>query len=464
MNQPIINKGEQRRKMMLEGNIVRVVIMVALPQIITMLIDSFYNITDTYFVSHLGPAATAAVGINDSTMHIIRAIALAFGMGAASYISRLLGAQQDREASQVASTTIFTAMGFIAIISSVAYIFLSPLMTFMGSTPNSKPYSMAYAKWTFFFAPFTGGTVCLSQTLRSEGSTIYSMMGMVIGCTINLFLDPLFIWVLNWGVAGAAIATGISKVISFGVLLWPYISRRSIIRLSPKLFAPGRVIYGEIARMGVPVGLRSSMMAVANIVINNFAAGFGDAVLAAVAVANKSMKLVASAILGLGQGFQPIAGYCWGAQKYERVKKAFFVTSALGIIFSIITGIILFIFAPRVLAIFTTDSDMLAAGIILIRSQCIVLPMHLLVIISAGLFQGTGNAFQAGVLGLSRQLVSLLPCVIILTMLFGLNGLVRAQALADVFSFCIAMILVIPMIFRLNRLQKSGGCMGETIT
>jgi putative MATE family efflux protein len=457
MNNGEFTKGEQRRKMMLEGNIIHVTIVVALPQIVTMLIDSFYNIADTYFVSRLGPAATAAVGINDSTMHIIRAIALAFGMGAASYISRLLGAKRDREASQAASTTVFTAMGFIAVVSVIAYIFLSPLMTFMGSSPNSKPYSMDYAKWIFFFAPFTAGTVCLSQTLRSEGSTIYSMIGMVIGCVINLFLDPLFIWVFEWGVAGAAIATGISKVISFCVLAWPYISHRSIIRISPKYFVPGKMLYGEIARMGIPVGLRSSMMAVANIVINNFAVGFGDAVLAAVAVANKSMKLVASAILGLGQGFQPIVGYCWGAKKYGRVRKAFFVTSTLGIILSTITGLALFVFAHQVLEVFSVDLNMLAAGIILIQSQSIVLPLHLLVIISSGFFQGTGNAFQAGILGASRQLVSLIPCVIILTMFFGLNGLVRAQAVADVLSFCIAMVLVVPMISKLNHLQKAEG-------
>jgi putative MATE family efflux protein len=329
-------------------------------------------------------------------------------------------------------------------------------MTFMGSTPNSKPYSMDYAKWIFCFAPVTAGTVCLSQTLRSEGSTIYSMIGMVIGCIINLFLDPLFILVFKWGVAGAAIATGISKVISFFVLLWPYISRRSIIHISPKLFAPSKVLYGEIARMGIPVGLRSSMMAIANIIINNFAAGFGDAVLAAVAVANKSMKLVASAIMGLGQGFQPIAGYCWGAQKYERVNKAFLVTSGLGIALSVITGLTLFVFAHQILELFSADSNMLVVGIILIRSQSIVLPVHLLVIISSGLFQGTGNAFQAGILGLSRQLVSLIPCVIIMTILFGLDGLVRAQAAADVLSFCIAMVFVIPMMFKLNRLQKTG--------
>jgi putative MATE family efflux protein len=452
---------DKRRKMMLEGNLLRLIPVIALPQVVTMLIDALYNIADTYFVSRLGPAATAAVGINDSTMHIIRALALAFGMGAASYISRLLGAGKDREASEAASTTVFTAMGFIAAISILAYFFLSPLMTFMGATESAKPYSMAYARWTLLFAPFTAGTVCLSQALRGEGSTAFAMCGSVSGCLINVFLDPLFITTFALGVSGAAIATGISKMISFGILLFPFITQRTMLTISPRLFTPRKNLYGEIARMGIPVGMRTGMMTLSTIVINNMAAGFGDIALAAVAVANKCMRLVAAAIMGFGQGFQPIAGYCWGARKYERVKKAFFYTSAIGFIISAIMGGLLAIFARPVIGIFTEDLAMIDVGVILVRSQSIVLPPHVWVIIAGGLFQGTGKPFQAGLLGLSRQIFSLLPCVIILTRLFGLMGLVHAQAAADVVSFCIALGLVIPMVLELNRLQKEQNTVEE---
>ena len=168
MAQEKLQRTERRREQMLEGNLLKLIPAIALPQVVSMLIDSLYNMADTYFVSRLGPLATAAVGINDSTMNIIRSVAMAFGMGAASYISRLLGAGKDREASEAASTNVFTAMGFIAVISVLFYIFLSPLMAFMGATENVRPYSMSYAKWTLLFAPLTGGTVCLSQTLRGE--------------------------------------------------------------------------------------------------------------------------------------------------------------------------------------------------------------------------------------------------------------------------------------------------------
>jgi putative MATE family efflux protein len=328
-------------------------------------------------------------------------------------------------------------------------------MSFMGTTEFSKPYAMKYARWTFLFAPFTAGTVCLSQTLRGEGSTVLSMIGMVSGCVINIFLDPLMITVFGWGVAGAAIATGISKMISFTLLLRPYILHKSIISISLKFFKPRKDLYAEIARMGIPVALRTSLLSVSNIIINNLAAGYGDVVLAAVAVANKSMKLVGSAILGLGQGFQPIAGFCWGAKKYNRVKKAFLYTSALGVGLSTLLGVLLFIYARNVLNIFTNDVNMMNVGVILIRSQSIVLPLHVWVIISSGLFQGTGNAVQAGILGLCRQGIALIPCIVILTLVFGLNGLATAQATADVVSFSIALCMILPMMLRLNRLQEA---------
>jgi putative MATE family efflux protein len=449
---------------MIEGNLLTLIPVIALPQVITMLIDSLYNMADTYFVSRLGPAATAAVGINDSTMNIIRAIAFAFGMGAASYISRLLGAGRNKEASEAASTNVFTAMGFIAFISVMFYIFLSPLMVFMGATENVKPYSMDYAKWTLLFAPLTGGTVCLSQTLRGEGSTSLAMIGSVSGCVINVFLDPLFIYTLNLGVSGAAIATGISKMISFAILIYPYITRKTILTISPRLFTPRKELYAELARMGIPVGMRAGLMTLAIIVINNMAAGFGDVALAAVAVANKCMRLVASAIMGFGQGFQPIVGYCWGAKKYKRVKEAFIYTSAIGLVISTVLGTLLAIFARQVIRIFSDDSEMMDIGLVLIRSQSIVLAPHVWVMIASGLFQGTGKAVRAAFMGLSRQIICLIPCVIIMTMIFGLRGLTLAQAVADVLSFCIAMALVIPMIFELNRLHKAdSGAVSESL-
>ena len=456
MDQEKQRRTERRREQMLEGNLLKLIPTIALPQVVIMLIDSLYNMADTYFVSRLGAAATAAVGINDSTMNLIRALAMAFGVGAASYISRLLGAGKDREASQAASTNMFIAMGVIGVVATLSYIFLSPLMTFMGATETVKPHSMEYARWTLLFAPFTAGTVCLSQTLRGEGSTHLSMIGSVSGCVINVFLDPLFIYTMNLGVAGAAIATGISKVISFSILLFPFVTGKTVLTISPRLFTPKKELFLELARMGIPVGMRTSLMTIGMIIINNMAAGFGDIALAAVAVANKCMRLVGSAVMGFGQGFQPIAGYCWGAKRYDRVKKAFLFTSGLGLGISTVLGAILAIFARQAIMIFSKDTAMIDVGLILIRSQSFVLPLHVWAMISTGLFQGTGKAVRAAIMGMSRQLIALIPCVVIMSKLFGIQGLVRAQAAADVVSCSIAIVMVSSMIMELNRLQRGG--------
>lgn len=450
-------KREERRQFMLEGNLLKVIPVIALPQVVSMLIDSLYNMADTYFVSQLGKAATAAVGVNDSLMMIMRAIALGFGMGASSYISRQLGAKNHDEATRAASTTLFTAMGIVAVIATIFYIFRAPLVIMLGATETSKAFSIEYASWILFSAPITAATVCLSQTLRAEGSTTFSMVGSVSGCVINIFLDPLFINVLGMGVAGAAIATGISKFISMIILLMPYYQRKCIIDIKLKYFTPKKDLYAEIARMGIPTMLRTSLMSISTITINRTAAIFGDAALAAISVANKSLRFVGSAVMGFGQGFQPIAGFCWGAKKYNRVKKAFFMTSAIGVALCTALGSFLFIFARQAITIFSSELDVLDIGMLLIRSQCVVLPMHVWVMIATGLFQALGKPFQAGFLGLCRQLFSLLPCVIIMTHFWGLTGLSLAQAASDVVSFTFALIMVIPMMKELNQRAMTEG-------
>lgn len=439
---------------MLEESLFKVIPLVALPQVAAMLVDGLYNMADMFFVSQLGLAATAAVGINDSLMHLIHAIALTFGMGAASYISRLMGAKKDEEASRAASTTLFSAMGSIAIIAIGLFIFVSPLVDFLGATEAAKRYSTEYARWTLLFSPFTAGTVCLSQTLRGEGSSARAMIGTVSGCIINIALDPLLITTFGLGVAGAAIATGISKVISFGILLYPYLAHKSVLRINIKLFLPSKSLYVEIARIGIPVALRSGMMVLSSILINNLASGFGDDALASVSVANKCMRLIGSGIIGFGQGFQPIAGFCWGAKKYGRVKKAFYYTSLIGAVLGALLGALLAIFANEAIGVFADGADSLSIGTVLIRTQCAVLPLHVLSMTCTGLLQATGKAVRAGVMALSRQVIILIPCALLLTYRFGLDGLSYSQAVADVISALAAVALTYPLIKELDRMQR----------
>ena len=456
----------ERRRMMLTEPVGKVVTIIAIPMIISVMVDSLYNIADTYFVSQLGKAATAAVGVNDSMTHFIRSLALGFGIGASSYMSRLLGAKQDEEACRVGNTTLLTSMGMLTILAAIAFIFVNPLVSLLGATESAKPYAMSYARFILLSAPFTAGEVALSHILRSEGSTRYSMIGMVSGCVINVVLDPFFIlkrgdllfgafqmpFGLGLEVAGAAIATSISKVIAFIILLTPFLRKRTMLELRFSYFTPKWSIYREVARMGVPTFLRASMMAISAVITNNFAGSFSDSALAAVSVANKCCRLVGSAIMGFGQGFQPVAGYCWGAKRYHRVNRAFWVSTMIGAGLAVVIGGAMGIFAPQLVAVFSSDdAEIIRIGTLMIRTQCITMFAHVWVMIINGLFQALGRALPAAFLGLSRQVICLIPSVIILSLVFGVNGLAVSQAASDLLSMAIA----IPMVVKVTREIRS---------
>lgn len=441
-----------RRKMMLEDPVSRVIPIIAIPMIISMLVDSLYNMADTYFVSQLGKAATAAVGVNDSMTHFIRSVAMGFGVGASSYMSRLLGAKKDEDACRVGVTTLFTSAIVLGLLAAVAYLFIDPLVDLLGATATSKPYAMDYARFILISAPFTAGEVALSHILRSEGSTKYSMIGMCSGCVVNVALDPLFINVLGMEVAGAALATSISKVVSFLILLWPFLRKKTLLEIKLCYFTPKWSIYKEIARMGTPTFLRASMMSIAGVITNNIAGSFSDSALAAVSVANKCTRLVGSCIMGFGQGFQPVAGYCWGAKYYRRVRHAFWVSTLIGGIMAVIVAGAMAVYAPTLVSVFAADDpDILSIGTLMIRTQCYTMVVHIWVMLITSLFQALGRALASAVLSLSRQVLCLIPTVIILSKLFGVTGLAVSQAVADVLGMAIAA----PLLFRfLGELKK----------
>lgn len=455
MSQTAQNR-EQRHRMLLEDPVARVIPLIAIPMIISMMVDSLYNIADTYFVSQLGKAATAAVGVNDSMTHFIRACAMGFGVGASSYMSRLLGARRDEDACRVGNTTLFTSMILLSVLAMFAFIFVSPLVSLLGATESAKPYAMSYARFILLSVPFTAGEVSLSHILRSEGSTRYSMIGMVSGCVVNVALDPLFIHTFGLEVAGAAIATSISKLVSFLVLLWPFLRRRTMIELRFSYFTPKWSIYKEVARMGIPTFFRASLMTISSVVINNFAGSFSDSALAAVSVANKCTRLAGSAILGFGQGFQPVAGYCWGAKRYHRVNRAFWVCTLMGACMATVVGGVLGIFAPRLVAVFAAeDAEIISLGTLMIRTQCVTMFAHVWVMIINSLFQALGRALPAAILSLSRQAICLIPAVVVLSLVFGVRGLAVSQATSDLLSMAIA----IPMVVKITREIKR---LGET--
>ena len=444
----------KRQQMMLEDPMMRVIPRVAIPMIISTLIDSIYNLADTFFVSGLGEVATAAVSVNDSLMNMLRAVAMGFAMGAASYISRLMGANEDKKASRVATSTLGIGAIFTLILGVICFFFREPIVMFMGCTEQAKAYSMDYAKWITLSAPFTTANLIMNQLLRSEGSTTYAMIGMCSGCFLNIGLDPLFINTFGMQVEGAALATAISKAASCVALAIPYIKHTAMLELHPRHFKIEKDSFIEVSRMGIPAFLRMSLMSLGGIVTNNVAKTFGTAVLAAIAIANKLYRLIGSIIMGFSQGFGPVAGFCWGARRYKRVRESYNTTLMIGSVSALILGVLMFVFAHPLINIFNSEGteQVTAIGMLKIRTLCLVFIPHVHVMVTSNLYQSLGKPMGNLILSMSRQLLFLIPLVLIIPRFWGAEGLACCQALSDLFS-CV--FLSIPFSIGINKKIKA---------
>lgn len=437
------NIESERRALMLETPIRRLVPKMAVPTVVAMVVTSIYSMADTYFVSSLGTAATAAVGVNMSIDQAIMMAGSFLAIGSNSYIARLLGAKQVDKASRTLSTAFFTAF-FLGILVAVGGLsFLEPLVKFLGATPSSTQYSIDYASYILIAAPFMASSFVLNQCLRSEGSPIYSMFGMGIGALLNIALDPILIFGYfgfpAMGVAGASIATAFSKLVGFCILIYPYIRRKSILRLAIKKITYSLDIIREISLMGLPSLLRMGLSVIAFILLNNMAGQYSDSALAGISVVTRIMSVPTFAILGFGQGFMPVAGYNWGAKKYDRVTQSFRFSSVVVIISMTVVGALVCIFSRQIIFLFTEgDAEMVEIGSFCLISQAIIMPLNAWVIIVNMLYSALGKPVGAIVLGITRQGLCFIPLVFILPAIFDIWGLAATQAVADLLSFAIA--------------------------
>ena len=425
----------------------RLIPKMAVPTIVSMLITSIYSLADTYFVSYLGTSATAAVGVNFSLDNLVMTVGAFLAVGANSFIARLLGAKQDQKASQVLSTTFFTAVFAGLLVSILGLVFLDPLVRGLGATENIIQYSKDYAGYVLLAAPFMAASFVMNQCLRSEGSATYSMIGMVSGAVLNIALDPIFILGLGWGVKGASAATAISKVVSFTVLIIPYLRRTSLLHLSIRNVRYSWEIVSEVSKMGFPAMMRAGLAAASMIVLNKAAGLYSDSILAGMSVVNRVIMFPTAAILGFGQGFQPVAGFNWGAHRFDRVYKAFTFSSWTTLIAGAVMGVILAVLAEPLISLFTkTDTELMAIAVFSIRLQCLVMPIHAWVIVVNMLYAGLGKARGAAILSISRQGLCLIPMIVILPLFFGAEGLAAAQAASDLLSMLIAVPLCITIL------------------
>ena len=448
------SRQAQRKNMMLYDPVSRIIPKMAIPTIIAFLINSIYSLADTYFVSSLGTNATAAVSVNGSLDQLIMMAGSLLAVGAASYISRLLGAGQDKKASQVLSTSFFIAFFLGVILMVFGNIFMTPMVRLLGATPTCEQYSIDYATYVLFAAPFMAGNFVLNQSLRSEGSATLSMIGMGFGGILNCVLDPIFIFGLDMGVAGASLATAISKLVSFAILIYPYITHRSMLKLSLRNFKPNKDIVGNVVSVDSSSMFRSGLAVVAGILLNDLAGNYSDSVLAGIGVSNRIMMFPFSIILGFGNGFQPVAGFNWGAKKYDRVIQSYRFSSIVALVGSAIMALILAVFSNQIIVLFAgADPAMQEIGSFCIRLQCIALPIHAWVAVVNMLCSGLGNAGGALLLATARQGTCMIPILFPLAHFFGEMGVASVQAVADVLTLALAIPIIIYMTKKIKKAQ-----------
>ena len=456
MNTKHSERQQQRAQLMLNEPISRVIPKMAIPTIVAFIITSIYSLADTYFVSVLGTNATAAVSVNASLDQLIMMAGSLLAIGANSYIARLLGEGKDKKASTVLSSAFFIAFGLGLALTIFGIIFMTPMVRLLGATPTCEQYSIDYATYVLLAAPFMASSFVMNQCLRSEGSATLSMIGMGFGGILNCILDPIFIFSLDMGVAGASLATAISKLVSFAILIFPYITRRSLLHLSIRNFRPTVNILTQIVTVGSSSMFRSLLAVVAGIMLNDLAGNISDSVLAGIGVTTKIMMFPFSIILGFGSGFQPVAGFNWGAKRYDRVRESYRFSSMVALVGAGIMALFVALLANPIITAFAgTDPQMQEIGALCIRLQCLALPVHAWVAVVNMFCVGLGNARGAFLLATARQGSCFIPILYPMAYLMGAYGIASVQAVADVLTLVLAVPIIIKMLKKVSEAEKA---------
>ena len=427
------------------------IVRLAVPTVISNLISTLYNAADTFFVGQISTSASAAVGVALSLQAVIQAIGFFFGQGSGNNMSRQLGAHHEKTAEVLASTGFFTSFFLSIVIMIPSIIFLRPLSIFLGSSETILPYAMDYMFWILLAAPFMASSLVLNNQLRFEGNSFYSMIGLTTGGILNLFLDPLLIFVFDMGIAGAAIATAISQFISFMILL--ILSQKiGTVKIRLSAFRPSMNIYSMIFNGGLPSLCRQSVTSVAMISLNNAALPFGDAAIAAMAIVNKIGNFTNSVLIGVGQGFQPVCGYNYGAGLNRRVRDSFWFCVRSMSVLLLLLAVVEYIWASPIVGFFRKgDPAVIEIGMIALRLRCFTLIFSSWITISNMLLQTTGRMWRASILGFARQGIILIPVVWLLPPIIGIWGIQIAQPLTDLITFMMSVPMTMSVIRKMNE-------------
>ena len=440
---------------MIETPVNRLIPRLAVPTIISMLVTSIYNMADTFFVSQLSTSASGAVGVMFSAMSMIQAIGFTLGMGSGNHISRSLGNRDEERAGVFAATAFYTAAIIGVGILAVGTLFSRQLVFFLGATETIAPYAQDYARYILIGAPFMMTSFVMNNILRSQGNAVFAMVGITVGGILNMILDPLLIFGLDLGISGAAIATMVSQIISFCILLYQCNARPDCIKIQLSKFRPSGKVYGEILHAGLPSFCRQGLASAAAVILNFAAGPYGDAAIAAMSIVTRFMMFINSSLIGFGQGFQPVCGFNFGAERYDRVLEAFWFCVKVAVIMLTVFGIVSFgISRPIITAFRREDLQVIEIGTLALRLQLLTMPFQAWVIMVNMLTQSIGYGFRASLVAMGRQGLFLIPALLILPKLFGILGLQMAQPIADMLTFVLATVIVSGILKELRQMKE----------
>ena len=411
---------------MTETPIPQLVLSLAAPTILSMLITSIYNLADTFFVGQISTSASGAVGVVSSLMAIIQALGFMLGHGAGTIISRSLGSRDTTAATRFASTSFFTALVFGVVLAVAGLGTLPHFMMLLGSTETILPHACAYARPILIAAPLMISSLVMNNILRYEGKASFAMIGLVTGGVLNIALDPLFMFVFGLGTAGAGIATALSQSISFCILLG-----------------------------GAPSFGRQGLNSIGGMLLNLAARSYGDAAVAGMSIVSRIFMFIISVAIGTGQGFQPVAGFNYGARKYRRVEKACVFTMCASFCFLSVIIAACWFNAEALIKLFRDDPEVTAIALPAFRYQCFACFLQPVIVAGNMLFQSIGKAGRATFLACCRQGVFFIPLILTLPRMFGLLGIEICQPIADVLTFVVTVPFLFPFLHQLVKMEEA---------
>ena len=449
--------NSQSKKMELLGNISipKALLAMGIPTMVGMLVNAFYNLVDAYFVGGLGESQMGAISVVYPLGQVVVGLGLLFGNGAASYISRLLGRGDEENADKVASTALYSSVSVGAVIIIISMVFLHPILKLLGATDSILPFAATYARLYIVSCIFNVFNVTMNNIVTSEGAAKTTMCALLTGAVLNIALDPLFIYVFELGVAGAAIATAISQVVSTCVYLTYIFRKKSVFHFRVKDCTYTKETMSEIFKIGIPTLVFQILTSVSISLINNAAGDYGDSAIAGMGVVTRLISMGSLSVFGFIKGFQPIAGYSYGAKKFDRLREAIKTSILWSTVFCVIFGVILALFPTAIISRFTKgDAEMIRIGAASLRANGISIMLFGFYTVYSSLFLSLGRGREGFILGACRQGICFIPVILLLPIVWGINGIMYAQPIADVLSAVITVFMAIPLHKKLNEMQK----------